>query len=393
MEEGGIELQPLDHATTETEPAEVVLHLPAGTEDHKKARYKEKAEKKKKKKARNPIPFTFRGFLQLCLKNWGFLLFMGAFALVYLVCGIFLWDFTWAAWYSLIVLYFTFAFLIKNYWDPALTMLGSMSLLLAPKIITAREAASGFGDTLILALGALYVVAAAIENTGCLVFITKYVLRDTKSPRMALLRLMIPTSLVSGFVNNTPLVAMLIPAVEQWCKKSKISPSKLMIPLSYAAITGNFTVIATSPNLVVISLAQRLDPTLDFGFFEVTLPSFPRSPFFLLLHSFLPLHVSLFLFLSLFSEILSSKPGVIGLPIMVACWLYMGTIGSILLPNRKSAAVDYQENPKEYMISVVVQENSPVVGKSIKTAGLRHLEGLFLAEVPHSPFHFFQWYL
>lgn len=299
MEEGGIELQPLDEIqrarrngkeeddevqvaqndeATESNPTEAVTfdndsikvseeHLPAGSEDHKKARYKEKSEKKKK--GRQPIPLTPRGFLQLCWKHKGFLIFMFLFAMVYLLGGIFLWDFSWAAWYSLIVLYFTFAFLIKNLWDPALTMLGSMSMLLAPRIITAKEAAGGFGDTLILALGALYVVAAAIENTGCLVFITKYVLRNTQSPRMALLRLMIPTSMVSGFVNNTPLVAMLIPAVEQWCKKSKIAPSKLMIPLSYAAITGNFTIIATSPNLVVISLAQRIDPTLSFGFFEV----------------------------------------------------------------------------------------------------------------------------
>jgi di/tricarboxylate transporter len=165
------------------------------------------------------------------------------------------------------------------------------------------------------------------------------------------MRLMIPTALVSGFVNNTPLVAMLIPAVEQWCKRTGISPSKLMIPLSYASIVGNFSIIATSPNLVVISLSQRIDPSIDFPFFE---------------------------------------PGIVGVAIMGVTWVYMFALGPWLLPDRKSASVDYMNNPNEYILSVAVEPNSTVVGKSIKTAGLRRLEGMFLAEVAtsHPPFFF-----
>jgi hypothetical protein len=103
---------------------------------------------------------------------------MGGIAMIYLICGITLWtEFTWAAWYALIVLWFTFAFLIKNYWDPALTCMGSLTALLAGGIISAKEAASGFGDTLILALGALYVVATAIDTSGCLTYFNKYALR------------------------------------------------------------------------------------------------------------------------------------------------------------------------------------------------------------------------
>jgi len=88
--------------------------------------------------------------------------------------------------------------------------------------------------------------------------------------RVAIARLVIPTALVSGFVNNTPLVAMLIPAVERFCRKVKMAPSKMMIPLSYASIVGNFSIIATSPNLVVIGLSQRIDPSVEFPFFEVS---------------------------------------------------------------------------------------------------------------------------
>jgi len=74
------------------------------------------------------------------------------------------------------VLWITFGLLIKNWWDPALSMLISMTLLLCPNIITAKEAASGFGDTLILSLGALYVVAVSIEVTGVLIYINDYFL-------------------------------------------------------------------------------------------------------------------------------------------------------------------------------------------------------------------------
>jgi di/tricarboxylate transporter len=153
---------------------------------------------------------------------------------------------------------------------------------------------------------------------------------------------MIPTAVISGFVNNTPLVAMLITAVEQWCKRTKISPSKLMIPLSYASIVGNFSIIAKSPNLVFIGLSQRIDPTIQFPFFE---------------------------------------PGYVGVPIMVVAWIYMIIFGAWLLPSRRSPSVDYMTNPKEYILSVAVAPHSPVVGKSIKGAGLRHLDGMFLAEV------------
>jgi len=133
-----------------------------------------------------------------------------------------------------------------------------------------------------------------------------------------------------------------MPAVERFCKKTGIPPSKLMIPLSYAAIVGNYSIIATSPNLVVIAIAQRLDPTLDFPFFQ---------------------------------------PGIIGIPIMVTAWIYMFTLGATLLPTRKSPLIDYSKNSKEYTLTVTVSKSSPIVGKTVEEAGLRHLEGLFLVEV------------
>lgn len=129
-------------------------------------------------KRRKPRPPLKRRLWRTIRKNRWFILFMSAFALFLILGGILLWKdvFSWAAWWSLVVLWITFGLLIKNFWDPAISMMVSMTLLVAPGIITAKEAASGFGDTLIISLAALYIVASAIEYTGCLIYLNHYVL-------------------------------------------------------------------------------------------------------------------------------------------------------------------------------------------------------------------------
>jgi len=129
-------------------------------------------------KKRKPRPPLKRRVWRTIRKNRWFILFMGAFALFLILGGILLWRdvFSWAAWWSLVVLWITFGLLIKNFWDPAISMMISLTLLVAPGIITSKEAASGFGDTLIISLAALYIVASAIEYTGCLIYLNHYVL-------------------------------------------------------------------------------------------------------------------------------------------------------------------------------------------------------------------------
>lgn len=104
-------------------------------------------------------------------------------------------------------------------------------------------------------------VYLGIQHTGGLEYVVKYILREPTSVYMAQLRLMVPVAVISAFINNIPLVAMTIPMVEQWCKTIKMSPSKLMMPLSFATILGGTcTLVGTSTNLIVISFLEQQMP-------------------------------------------------------------------------------------------------------------------------------------
>ena len=109
-------------------------------------------------------------------------------------------------------------------------------------------------------------VAAGLTETGAMAMVTERVLGRPKSDTDAQVRLMLPVTAFSAFLNNTPVVAMFIPVVSEWCKKANLSPSKLFIPLSYAAVLGGVcTLIGTSTNLVVQAMmieAQRTDPSM-----------------------------------------------------------------------------------------------------------------------------------
>jgi di/tricarboxylate transporter len=104
----------------------------------------------------------------------------------------------------------------------------------------------------------------------------KYVLRSPKSLLVGQIRLLIPVAILSAFINNTPIVAMMIPVVQNWGRQCGLSVSQLMMPLSYAAILGGVcTIIGTSTNLVVQGLAEGEDPTLQLGFFEIAKAGLP----------------------------------------------------------------------------------------------------------------------
>jgi di/tricarboxylate transporter len=139
---------------------------------------------------------------------------------------------------------------------------------------------------------------------------------------------------------------MLIPAVSDLARSQRIAASKLMIPLSYAAILGGTcTLIGTSTNLVVqgmLAKEQLQDPAIQtLGMFDITW---------------------------------------VGLPCAIVGGLYIVFASRFLLPDRR-AALSTLDDPKEYTVEMQVPEHSPLVGKSIEDAGLRHLPGLYLAEI------------
>jgi di/tricarboxylate transporter len=193
-----------------------------------------------------------------------------------------------------------------------------------------------------ITVGILYIVVAGLQETGGLNWIGNGVLGRPKNISRGLLRMMLPVTGLSAFLNNTPVVAMFIPAVNSWCRKMKFSPSHFLIPLSYASIFGGLcTLIGTSTNLVLNGLYQERFGIDGLPFFEV------------------------------------SK---IGIPCAVVGFLFVFVFAQKLLPERKSASTVF-DNPREYTLELMVTRCGAFEGLTIEQAGLRNLSNCFLAEI------------
>src|SRR3954469_23837993 len=135
---------------------------------------------------------------------------------------------------------------------PDLVLMSGVVLLLLAGIISPTDALMGLSNEAMVTVAVLYVVGAGVQQTGGVDAIAKLMFGRPRSLLGAIVRVVFPNIALSGFMNNTPLVAMMIPAVSDFAKTQRIAPSKLMLPLSYAAILGGtMTLIGTSANLVV----------------------------------------------------------------------------------------------------------------------------------------------
>ncbi len=249
------------------------------------------------------------------------------------------------SWQAALALSVALGTLLLNALSPLpadIVFLGGLAVLMVSGVLNVENALAGFSNPGMVTVGVLYVVVAGIEQTGGLIWISQNLLGLPKGLTATLIRLVFPVVGMSAFFNNTPIVAMFIPVVSDWSRKLRISPSKLMIPLSYAALFGGVcTLIGTSTNLVVNGLMISQAKLPGFGIFEI------------------------------------SK---VGLPCAIAGCIYLLTIGQRLLPNRK-AVLSEQDDIRQYTVEMVVESGSPLAGKTIEQAGLRHLPGLYLGEI------------
>ncbi len=158
---------------------------------------------------------------------------------------------------------------------------GLMAVTLAG-VITPTEAVEGFASPAVLFIAALFATAAGLRTTGALDWIGTLVLGSAETERTALVRLAATVVPVSAFVLNTPLVAMFMPVVLDWCRQRNVSPSRILLPLSYMTIVGGVcTLIGTSTTLVCNAKLAQLraeqeaagvaSPTVsELGFFDIT---------------------------------------------------------------------------------------------------------------------------
>src|SRR5688572_11275130 len=142
----------------------------------------------------------------------------------------------WEAWFTLGVITLGILALIREILAPDLIFIGILSTLLACGILSPEEALAGFANSEMIAVGALFIVAGALQNTGALGFVATSIFGRIRGDRQALLRMMVPVASISAFLNNTPIVAMFMPVVIEWTRRHRLSSSRFLIPLSYATI-------------------------------------------------------------------------------------------------------------------------------------------------------------
>lgn len=248
----------------------------------------------------------------------------------------------WEAWFTLTVVALGVVALIRDVLAPDLIFIGMVALLLVSGVISPQEALVGFSNPEVIAVGALFVVAGAMQNTGALGFVATRIFGRIGSNRLALLRMMIPVAGISAFLNNTPIVAMFTPVVIDWTRRHGVSPSRFLIPLSYATILGGAcTLIGTSTNLVVNGLMVGAGMP-GMVFFELS---------------------------------------TVGVPCAVAGLAFIAVFCRRLLPNRKRLLETLGESRREYLVEMEVLADCPLARQRVEEAGLRNLPGLFLIRI------------
>ena len=223
-----------------------------------------------------------------------------------------------------------------------MVFLAGLAVLMVAGVLSPADAFDGLGNPGLVTVGVLYVVVAGLEDTGGIRWIVQRLLGRPESLGHAQVKLMWPVAAMSGFLNNTPVVAMLIPAVREWARKNDLAASKLMIPLSYAAILGGTcTLIGTSTNLVVNGLLVAHMPDAGLSMFELAW---------------------------------------VGLPVAIVGIVFIRATSPWLLPERRPAIAQFSR-PREYSVEMLVDRDGPLVGQNIEQAGLRHLSGMYLIEI------------
>ena len=252
------------------------------------------------------------------------------------------WGFNLHAWITIATVLTMFTILLFTKLRADLVFMGAVGILFVTGVLDAREAFSGFSSGSVVVIGVLFVVVAGLTYTGVLQWIVKHLLGQPKSYGKAVVRLMLPVAALSSFLSNTTVVTLFVSIVKMWSKKLGISPSKLLIPLSYASGMGGVcTLIGTPPNLIISGLyAEQTGVTMNV--------------------------------------LATAIPGLF-------C-LFVGVLSIIamrrLLPDRK-APESSDEDTAEYTVELIVPSDNKYIGETLGYAGLLDVKGGRLIRMHH----------
>ena len=246
------------------------------------------------------------------------------------------------AWITIVTVLAMFSVLLFTKLRADLVFLGAIGILYVTGVLDAKEAFSGFSSTSVIVIGVLFVVVAGLTYTGVLQWIVKNLLGQPKTYTKAVVRLMLPVAALSSFLSNTTVVALFVGIVKMWSKKLGVSPSKLLIPLSYASGMGGVcTLIGTPPNLIISGLyADHTGSTMNV--------------------------------------LATTIPGLFCLFIGVLSIIAMRR----LLPDRKAPESD-SEDTAEYTVEMLVPSTNKFIGETLGYAGLLDVKGGRLIKMRH----------
>ncbi len=246
------------------------------------------------------------------------------------------------AWITIVTVLGMFSILLFTKLRTDVVFMGAVGILFVTGVLDAKEAFSGFSSTSVVVIGVLFVVVAGLTHTGVLQWIVRNLLGQPDSYGKAVVRLMLPVAGLSSFLSNTTVVAMFVNIVKMWSKKLGISPSKLLIPLSYASGMGGVcTLIGTPPNLIISGLYSDMTGTA-------------------------------------MNVLATTIPGLFCLAVGVLSIIAMKR----LLPDRKAPESDF-ESTGDYTVELRVPSDNPFIGKTLEEAGLYHIKGGSLIKMFH----------
>ncbi len=247
----------------------------------------------------------------------------------------------WDGWFTIIVTLTVLVVLTVTRVRPHIAMMTALTVLLATGILDAQQALAGFSNSGLITVAAMFIVAAGLHSSGGVDILVKSLLGKPTTIRQSYIKMFAPVVFLSAFLNNTPVVATMVPGLLAWCKRINMSPSKIMIPLSYTAILGGtLTLIGTSTNLVVNGQYQALTGEAGFSLFSIT---------------------------------------AVGLPVAILGLLFMWLFFPKWLPDiSKSPAF---KNVREFTLEVMVEPGGVLVGQSVQQAELREQKSVFLVEI------------
>ncbi len=273
---------------------------------------------------------------------------------------------TLEAWYTVGVILLVVVAAASNRVGLDTAMLGGLTLLLVGDalpdavigdVLPVATGIAGFAHPAIVMIGALFVVAAGLQETGGMEVVAQKLLGRPRTVAGAQLRMMAPVAVMSAFMNNTPIVAMYLPIIGDWARKLRISPSKLFMPLSFAAILGGkMSLIGTASNIVVLGMYLEY---LRDGHLAGWLAGIVGEPS---------------------AQKQFWGVAILGIPTTIVGTAVIIGLSRWLLPERRPAALAV-EDARTYQVEMVVEPGAAIIGKSIEEAGLRNLPGLYLAHL------------